>query len=82
MPKGGYFISLNVMNNCAKRVVEICKSVGVLLTPAGATFPYKKNLFDNNIRLAPSFIDIEEVEKATYVMMLAIEIAQIERALQ
>lgn len=82
VPKGGYFISLNVMNNCAKRVVEICKSVGVLLTPAGATFPYKKNLFDNNIRLAPSFIDIEEVEKATYVMMLAIEIAQIERALQ
>lgn len=80
VPKGGYFISVNVKNGCAKRVIEICKSVGVLLTSAGSTYPYKKDNLDTNIRIAPSFITLDEVKIATNVMMLATKIAETEKS--
>ena len=81
-PNGGYFISLNVLNGCAKRVVALCKEAGVTLTPAGATFPYGKDPDDKNIRIAPSFPSLEELQKATEVLCLAIKLASAEKMLE
>lgn len=78
LPKGGYFISLNVPNGTAKRVVHLTKELGVNLTAAGATFPYKKDPFDSNIRLAPSFPTVIEIEEAMKIVCLAIKIAAFE----
>ncbi|NNH74167.1 aminotransferase class I/II-fold pyridoxal phosphate-dependent enzyme [Nocardia uniformis] len=63
-PKGGYFISLDVLEGTASRVVTLAKEAGIALTPAGASFPYGKDPEDKNIRIAPSFPKLEELEKA------------------
>ena len=70
--QGGYFISLDTQPGLAKKVVEKAASLGVKLTPAGATFPYGNDPQDSNIRIAPSFPNVEEVTKATEVLALAI----------
>lgn len=67
-PKGGYFISLDVLDGCAKDVVSLCKECGVILTDAGATFPYKLDPKDSNIRIAPTFPAINELEMAIEVL--------------
>lgn len=72
-PHGGYFISLNVQG-CAKEVVERCKSIGVTLTDAGATYPYHKDPNNSNIRIAPSFPSMEELELATRILSLSVKI--------
>jgi len=77
-PKGGYFISLYTLDGCAKRVYELCKEVGVKLTPVGAAFPYHKDPNDNNLRLAPSYPDLKDLEKASKVLATCIKIASIE----
>lgn len=81
-PNGGYFISVEVLNGCAKRVVSLCKDAGVILTDAGATYPYGKDPYDSNIRLAPSFPPLQELEEAMRVFCLSIKLAAAESLLQ
>jgi aspartate/methionine/tyrosine aminotransferase len=80
-PKGGYFISLNVMEGCAKRVVALAKEAGVTLTPAGSTYPYKRDPYDMNIRIAPSYPPIEELRTAMEIVSVCIELAALEKIL-
>ncbi len=68
-PNGGYFISVNTENGCAARVVALCKEVGLTLTGAGATYPYGKDPLDRNIRIAPSFPTLDELQKAMNVFL-------------
>jgi len=78
-PHGGYFISLNVMPGTAKRVAQLCKEAGVTLTPAGATFPYNDDPEDRNLRIAPSYPSVSEVEKAMEVVCLCVKLAAAEK---
>ncbi len=80
-PKGGYFISLDVNNGCAKRTVALCKEAGVTLTGAGATYPYGNDPDDKNIRIAPTFPSRDELCKAVEILCLCVEIAAIEKLL-
>jgi len=78
-PRGGYFISFNAMKGCARRVVELAKGAGVTFTPAGATFPYGIDPNDENIRIAPTYPPIEELEKAIQILCVCVELAALER---
>ncbi len=80
-PKGGYFISLNVLSGCAKRVYELAKEVGVTLTPAGAPFPYGVDPEDKNLRIAPSYPPVSELEDAVGILCLCVRIASLEKYL-
>ncbi len=77
-PLGGYFISVETKNNCAKRVVEICKELGVTLTSAGSTYPKNLDKNDSNIRLAPSYPALDKLAIAIDVFCLAVKIASLE----
>lgn len=81
-PRGGYFISLNTLPGCAKEVVRLSKEAGVTFTNAGATFPYGHDPEDKNIRLAPSFATLEEIEQATRVLAECIREASASKAVQ
>ena len=81
-PKGGYFISFDAMEGCAKEIVAKCKEAGVTLTGAGATYPYKKDPKDSNIRIAPSFPTPEEMELASRVFVLCVKLVTVEHLLQ
>ena len=80
-PRGGYFISFDTLPGCAKAVVAKCKALGVILTGAGATFPYGKDPKDCNIRIAPSFPTPEEMEMASKVFVLCVKLASVEKLL-
>ena len=67
-PRGGYFISLNTMDDCARRVYKLARTAGVSLTEAGATFPYGCDPRDRNLRIAPSYPDLDELKTATHVL--------------
>jgi len=80
-PSGGYFISLNVMDGCAKRVNDLMKDAGVVLTPAGATFPYGKDPRDANLRIAPTFPPLGELKMASEILCVCVRLAACERLL-
>ena len=75
MPKGGYFISLDVLDGCAADVVRLAKEAGVALTPAGATFPRGHDPHDRNIRVAPTFPDLATVTSAAEGMAISVLLA-------
>lgn len=81
-PKGGYFISLEVVPGCARRVVALAKEAGIELTPAGATHPYGKDPDDRTIRIAPTFPDLAEVARAAEGVALCVQLAAMEKAAQ
>ena len=81
-PKGGYFVSVDTLPGCARRTVKLAKEAGVTLTEAGATWPYGKDPNDRNIRIAPSFPTIDELEKAVDIFILCVKIAGIEKLLE
>lgn len=81
-PKGGYFISFDAPAGCAKAIVAKCKELGVVLTPAGATFPYGKDPQDSNIRIAPSFPSPEEMKQAAAAFVLCVKLVSIEKLLE
>ena len=80
-PRGGYFISFDAMEGCAKEIVAKCKEAGVKLTNAGATFPYGKDPKDSNIRIAPSFPTPEEMAQAADLFVLCVKLVSVEKLL-
>lgn len=80
-PQGGYFISINTRPGLAKEVVQLADDCGVKLTPAGATFPYGNDPHNNNIRLAPSFPSLEEIDTAMNIFVTCVKLASVRQAL-
>ena len=78
-PDGGYFISLDTLDDCAKSVVEMAAEGGVKLTPAGATFPYRRDPRNRNIRIAPSFPPVEDVVLAMELLAICIQLVSIDK---
>ena len=81
-PHGGYFISFDSMEGCAKAIVAKAKEAGVVLTGAGATYPYGKDPKDSNIRIAPSFPTLEDLGKAAEVFVLCVKLTSVEKLLE
>ena len=81
-PNGGYFISFEAMDGCAKAIAAKCKEAGVKLTGAGATFPYGKDPKDSNIRIAPSFPTPEELKQAADLFVLCVKLVSVEKLLE
>lgn len=80
-PNGGYFISLDTMEGCAKAVVAKASEAGVTLTKAGATFPYGKDPKDRNIRIAPTFPKVDELKKAIELLCICVQLVSIKKIL-
>mgnify|MGYP000836205153 FL=1 len=81
-PNGGYFISFETLDGCAKAVVGKCKEAGVVMTGAGATFPYGKDPKDSNIRIAPTLPTPEELSKAADLFVLCVKLVSVEKLLE
>lgn len=81
-PYGGYFISFDAMAGCAQKIVAMCKDAGLIMTGAGATFPYGKDPKDSNIRIAPSFPTVEEMVQAAELFTLCVKLASVEKLLE
>ena len=80
-PLGGYFISFDSMDGCAKAIVAKAKEAGLIMTGAGATFPYGKDPKDSNIRIAPSFPTVEELAQAAEIFVLSVKLVSVEKLL-
>lgn len=80
-PVGGYFVSVNAMEGTAKRTLQLCKEAGVVMTPAGATFPHGNDPKDSNIRVAPTLPPVSELEAAMGVFCVCLRIAALEKLL-
>ena len=78
-PTGGYFVSVNTNPGLAVRTLALCKEAGVVMTAAGATFPYGKDPQDSNIRIAPSLPPLSELEQAMTVFCLSLRLAALEQ---
>ncbi len=81
-PRGGYFISFEAMEGCAKKIVAKAKEAGLTLTPAGSSFPYKKDPKDSNIRIAPTYPSVEELKLAGRVFVLSVKLVTIDKLLE
>lgn len=81
-PLGGYFMSFDALDGCAKKIVARAKGAGLIMTAAGATYPYGKDPRDSNIRIAPSFPTVEELELATEIFVLSVKLVSIDKLLQ
>ena len=81
-PNGGYFVSVDVLEGTAKKVVALCKDAGVVLTGAGATYPYGKDPKDSNIRIAPTFPPVSELETAMDIFCVCAKLAAVEKLLE
>ena len=81
-PRGGYFISFDAMDGCAKAIVAKAGEAGLVMTPAGATFPYGKDPKDSNIRIAPSYPTPEELAKACEIFVLSVKLVSIDKILE
>jgi DNA-binding transcriptional MocR family regulator len=81
-PKGGYFISFDALPGCAKAIVAKTKEAGVVMTGAGATFPYKKDPKDSNIRIAPTLPTPEELAQAAAIFVLSVKLVSVEKVLE
>ena len=81
-PKGGYFISFDSLDGCAKKIVAKAAEAGVRLTEAGATFPYGIDPRDRNIRIAPSFPTEKELRKATEVFIVSVKLVSVNKYLK
>ena len=81
-PLGGYFVSLYVKNGCAKRTYALCREAGVKLTDVGATYPYRCDPYDSNIRIAPTFPNKKNLQQAMSILTICIRIAAIESLLR
>ncbi len=79
MPRGGYFISLDLLDGCAKRTYELCRAIGVTLTTVGATFPYGIDPRDRNLRIAPSFPTVDDLNAALDAFCVCARIAALEK---
>ena len=80
-PRGGYFISFDAMEGCAKAIVAKAKEAGLVMTGAGATFPYGKDPHDSNIRIAPSYPTPEELSVAAEIFVLSVKLVSIDKLL-
>ncbi len=81
-PRGGYFISFEAMDGCARAIVAKAKEAGLTLTPAGSSFPYKKDPKDSNIRIAPTYPSVEELQLAGRVFVLSVKLVTIDKLLE
>ncbi len=80
-PRGGYFISFDALDGCAKEIVAMCKDAGVVMTGAGATFPYGKDPADSNIRIAPSYPTLPELVTASELFALCVKLVSVKKLL-
>ena len=81
-PKGGYFISFETIPGCAKQVVALCNKAGVQMTKAGATWPYGRDPYDSNIRIAPSYPPIEDLKIAARLFALCVKVVSCKKLLE
>ena len=81
-PLGGYFISLYVLEGCAKRVEQLCANAGLILTPAGAAYPYGNDPKDSNLRIAPSYPCADDIKTAAKVLCVAVKYAALEKIIE
>ena len=81
-PRGGYFISFDSMEGCAKDIVARCKKAGLVMTGAGATYPYGKDPHDTNIRIAPSYPPIDDLKEAMQLFALCVKLVSVDKLLK
>jgi DNA-binding transcriptional MocR family regulator len=78
-PQGGYFVSIDTMQGCAAAVIKKAADAGVKLTPAGSTYPYKNDPLDRNIRIAPSFPPLDDIQAAMELVAVCIRLVSIDK---